>query len=244
MARLPGQPHTHAFDAARRETATVLARLALPGDTVLLRCAAAQGAALGFKPGALPEGVTLRPAAEDGGGDGEGGGWTLAAFWVQQPPCYLLTMAKGGKAAHEALLDALLACAPPGEADDGAAAGSDGGGGSWPASPVLSARGGGGGTSSRGSSKPSSPAHSGGSRSPRRNSPRRSPRPAGPLQQVPREPLLGEGEWPVAGALRTDGFSGFAQRAVERCVDEGRCTFAATGASWMPQVRGLGVLGG
>lgn len=52
---------------------------------------------------------------------------------------------------------------------------------------------------------------------------------------MPRESLLKEGQWPVA-ALRTGAFVGFAQQAVERCIQEGRCTFAATGASWMPQV--------
>lgn len=207
VARLPGQPHTHTVDAGRREAATILARLALPGDTVLLR-AGPGGAALGFKPGALPEGVTLKPAAEECG-EGEEG-WGLAAFWVHAPPCYLITLAKGGREAHEALLDVLLTTTAGAENEDGSKGGH---------SPTAAAGG---------SSSSSSPSNKGGGVAPA------SPKPGG-VYVVPHDSLLREGEWPKA-ELGTGEFAGYAQAAVERCIQEGVCTFTATGSSWMHQV--------
>ena len=54
------------------------------------------------------------------------------------------------------------------------------------------------------------------------------------IAAIAREPLLQQEEWPAA-TLATDAIVGYAQAAVERSIQEGQCTFAATGASWMPQ---------
>ncbi len=205
-----------------------------------------QGAALGFKPGALPVGVTLRPAECCEGSD-----WGLAAFWVHHPPCYLVTLARGGREAHEALLDTMLTAGADAGADerDGANSGGSGSSRSSPAfasSPPSRA----GFFSPRNTARsPNSPRVA--ARSPRTGvySPRavRSPRLAAQAAQgaaassvavaiaaIAREPLLQQEEWP-AGALATDAIVGYAQAAVERSIQEGQCTFAATGASWMPQ---------
>lgn len=168
---------------------------------------------MGFRPGALPAGVTLRPES--------GEEWSLAAFWVHAPPCYVVTMARaeGGQKAHEALLDALLSASI-----DGSAGGGAGGSNSGSSSPCM--------TSGGSASSPRSKSRA----SPLLSLQQRTPPPAAPITPTAKEPLLQEGTWPVS-VLATDGFLGYAQQAVERCVQEGRCTFAATGASWMPQVR-------
>ena len=224
LSSISDLPRTRWFDLGRRETARLIERLAHRGDRVLLRgspCSSSSssgGSSIGglaVKPGNLRGGLTFLSAvneekkAQIQAQDAERGEKkreeeekeeeepALMAFWVSEPPCFVITLVEGGdRAAHESVVEGMLA----GE-------------------------------------------NEGNSRSPRQQHQHRH---HGSLLQ-PSSPSVGNpgrvqatSEWVALVddprcSLDTDAIVGYAEQQLQKCVEQGICTYRATGSSLMRQ---------
>lgn len=225
LSSISDLPRTRCFDLGRRETSRLIERLAHRGDRVLLRgspCSSSSSGggssvgALAIKPGNLLGGLTFLSAvneerkAEIQAQDAERGenkreeeekeeeAPALMAFWVSEPPCFVITLVQGGnRAAHESVVQDTLA-----------------------------------GESGRNG------------RSPRHQHQQQhhdSPLPPSSSPSVGNAGRMrAASEWVALVeeprcSLDTDALVGYAEKQLQKCVEQGICTYRATGSSLMRQ---------